>query len=118
MTRAQDLINRIDEVATAALLGAAAINTVGQQYLAKKRREEKIRQAGHGDALDAIKKKRLAHEKKNTGKLLVGQKARDFKSKRADLKAQHQKVINKGLAGHAKLFSQAGKKGQEQMQVR
>lgn len=118
MSRAQNLISKIDEVATAALLGAAAINTAGQQYLAKKRREEKVRQAGHGDALDAIKKKRMDHEKKSTGKLLIGKKHKEFKAKRAELKDQHQKVINKGLAGHAKLFSQAGKKGQEQMQVR
>ena len=118
MTRAQEIITKIDEIAGAAILGAAAINTAGQQYLAKKRREEKVRQAGHGDELDAIKKKRMAHEKKHTGKLLVGQKAKQFKKTRADLKSQHQKVINKGLAGHAKLFSQAGKKGQEQMAVR
>lgn len=118
MTRAQHLIDRIDEVATAAVLGAAALSTAGQQLLAKKRREEKVRAAGHGDELDAVKKKRLDHEKKHTGKLLVGKKAKQFKQTRSDLKSQHQKVVNKGLAGHAKLFSQAGRKGQEQMAVR
>lgn len=117
-TRAQEILFQANEVLGAGILGAAAISTAGQHYLAHKRREEKVRQAGYGNELDAIKNKRLQHEKSASGKLLMGKKAKSFKQKRAELKSQHQKVINKGLAGQAKLFSQSGKKGQEQMQVR
>lgn len=120
ITRAEIILQQIDEILPAALgiVGSAAIHTAGQQLLAKKRREEKVRQAGHGDELDSIKKKRLQHEKSASGKLLVGKKKKEFKSKRAELKSQHQKVVNKGLAGHAKLLSGANKKAQDQMGVK
>jgi hypothetical protein len=119
-TRAQHILEQmaqIDEVISGIVAGAA-ISTLGQQALAKKRREEKIRQGGHGDELDAAKKARMDHEKSATGKLLVGKKHKEFKAKRAELKSAHQKVVNKGLASHAQLMSRAGQKGQEQMQVR
>ena len=116
MTRAEYILRQLDEVV--GLVGAAAINTAGQQLMAKKRREEKVRAGGHGDELDAAKKAKMDHEKKHSGKLLVGKKKKEFKAKRAELKSAHQKVVNKGLASHAKLMSRAGKKGQEAMAVK
>jgi hypothetical protein len=119
-SRAQYILEQMEQMdeIVSGIVAGAAISTAGQQLLAKKRREEKVRQGGHGDELDAIKKKRSDFEKHSAKRLLVGKKAKAYKAQRADLKAQHSKIVNKGLASHAQLMSRAGQKGQQQMQVR
>ena len=104
MTRAEQILRQIDEVVPLVLAGTAlgAANLANAVYQAKKKRDEKVQQAGLGAQHQAAKKELFATRRKQVTRLglssRLSQQAQGQKARVKDIENKGLERFHKGLA--------------------